>query len=198
MVASLRDVSAGAEPSRAYAPGMLTDRDLDYIRDELVPLADLCRTAGRDLDEVRRLIAGRTLPAPPYPGVEAVPADYFDLPDAASFVAAYDGEDVDEDLAAYLDGTYFVCLRRATPANIVRKGALVDELRALLAESRPDDAAWAGRLRAAVDELDALERPFSPDYDRSRFGRPPTRDELIAAPRRRWPELFAGAPAASV
>lgn len=195
MIASLRDASAGAESSRAYAPGMLTDRDLAYIRDELVPLVDLCRTAGRDLEEVRRLIADRILPAPPYPGVEAVPADYFDLPDAAGFAAAYDGSDPDENLAAYLDGTYFVCLRRATPANVARKGALVDELRGLLAEPHPGNAAWAARLRDAVDELDALERPFSPDYDRTRFGRPPTRDELIAEPRRRWPQLFAGAPA---
>src|SRR5690348_2926916 len=111
MIASLRDASAGAESSRAYAPGMLTDRDLAYIRDELVPLDHLCRTAGRDLEEVRRLIADRILPAPPYPGVEAVPADYFDLPDAAGFAAAYDASDPDENLAAYLDGTYFVCLR---------------------------------------------------------------------------------------
>lgn len=196
MVARLRDASAGAEPSRVYALAMLTDRDLDYVRGEFVPLDDLCRTAGRDLDEVRRLISTRALPAPPYPGVEAVPGDYFDLPDAAGFTAVYDGDDRDENLSAYLDGTYFVCLRHASPANIVRKGMLVDELRGLLAEPRPDDTAWAARLRSAVDELDALERPFSPDYDRTRFGRPPTRDELVAGPRQRWPELFAAAPAA--
>src|SRR3569833_3312494 len=114
MITSLRDASAGAESSRAYAPGMLTDRDLDYIRDELVPLVDLCRTAGRDLEEVRRLIVDRVLAAPPYPVVVAVPADYFDLPDAAGFAAAYDGPEPEENLAAYLDGTYIVCLRRAT------------------------------------------------------------------------------------
>lgn len=169
---------------------MLTDRDLDYIRRELVPLADVCRAAGRDVDETRRLIADRTLPAPPYPGVEAVPADYFDLPDAAGFAAAFDGPDVEDELAAYLDGTYFVCLRRATPANVRRKGQLVERLRAALADPLPADAGWAASLRAAVEELDALERPFSPDYDRVRFGRPPTRDELVEAPRRRWPELF--------
>jgi hypothetical protein len=187
------DASAAAEPSRAYAGRMLTDRDLAYVRDELVPLADLCRAAGRDLDEVRRLVAERALPAPPYPGVEAVPSDYFELPDAAGFAAAYDGASPEEDLAAYLDGTYFVCLRRATPANIVRKGALVEELRELVAAPQPQDGAWCGRLRRAVDELDGLERPFSPDYDRQRFGRPPTRDELIAEPRRRWPHVFATA-----
>lgn len=175
---------------------MLTDADLAYVRDEFVPLADLCRAAGRDLDEVRRLIADRSLPAPPYPGVEAVPADYFDLPDAAAFAAAYDGPDPEEELAAYLDGAYFVCLRRATPANIVRKGELVEEVRSLLAAPAPGDDGWRARLRAAVDELDGLERPFSPDYDRTRFERPPTRDELIAEPRRRWPEVFAAAPAA--
>jgi Family of unknown function (DUF6058) len=172
---------------------MLTDADIQYVNAEFVPLADLCRAAGRDLDETRRLIAARVLPAPPYPGLELMPADYFELPDAATFAATYEGPDPDADLAAYLDGTYFVCLRSATPANVVRKERLVLEVRELLAEPRPSDPSWAAGLRERVDELDELERPFSPDYDRTRFGRPVTRDTLIDEPRRRWPELFAAA-----
>lgn len=141
---------------------MLTDADLRYCREQFVPLADLCD----DLDAVRARIAARELPAPPYPGLELVPADYFEL-------AARVDELPAEDREAFLDGTYFVCLKHATPENIARKGELVDSLRALVAE------------------LDMLERPFSPDYDRARFGRPPTRDELIGEPRRRFPDAFS-------
>jgi Family of unknown function (DUF6058) len=169
---------------------MLTDADIAYVEREFVPLDRLCTAAGRDLAETRARIAARELPAPPYPGLEYVPADYFELPDAAAFVSEYTGRDPEDNLAAYLDGTYFVCLRQPTPEVIVRKGELVDELRELIAEPRESDAAWREALRARVDELDGLERPFSPDYDRVRFERPPTRDELIADPRRRWPQAF--------
>lgn len=172
---------------------MLTDADIAYAEREFVALSELCAAAGRDVEETRARIARRELPAPPYPGVERVPADYFQLPDAAAFAATYDGPDPEENLAAYLDGTYFVCLRRATPANIVRKEQLVGEIRELVAAPRAGDDDWRQAVRLRVDELDGLERPFSPDYDRTRFDRPPTRDELIAEPRRRWPDVFAGA-----
>ena len=148
---------------------MLSDADLEYVRREFVPLADLCRTNGRDLDEVRAAIAARRLPGFPYPGQEYVPANYFELPDAEEFLRTFDGPDAEAELEAYLDGTYFVCVRNATVENIARKEQLVTEIRRLLNELKP-----------LVDELDALERPFSPDYDRQRFGVPPTRDELIA------------------
>jgi hypothetical protein len=167
---------------------MLTHDDVRYIRSEFVPLESACAAARRDPQEIRHLIAERQLPAAPYvlpDGTPMVPADYFELsPDG---LAAADRE-------AFLDGTYFVCLRCPTPDNIGRKEKLVDELRPLVAEPRPAEAAWRAALKARVDELDGLERPFSPHYDRVRFGRPPTRDELIAEPRRRWPELWrAGA-----
>lgn len=158
---------------------MLTDADRAYVEEQFVPLASLCAATGRDLTEVRAGIAARRLPAPPYPTLEYVPADYFELPDADAFRQAFDGPDAEAELAAYLDGTYFVCVRNATPANIRRKEELVTRIRDLL--PRPGQ-----ELRAAVDELDALERPFSPHYDRERFGRPPTRDELIAAPRAQY------------
>jgi hypothetical protein len=159
---------------------VLTPADIDYITSEFVPLADTCAAAGRDLAEVRSLIERRELPAPPYPGPEYVPANYFTLPGPDDFA------DAPEEREPYLDGTYFVCLRDATVANIVRKGRLVDQIRVLLAEPQAASPRWLAELEAAVDELDLLERPFSPDYDRVRFGRPPTRDELIRDVRTRY------------
>ena len=65
-------------------------------------------------------------------------------------------------------------------------------------DQKPDDDSWRQTLRAHVDELDSLERDFSPDYDRSeRFDELPSRDRLIAAARERYPEVFAGEPAAT-
>lgn len=47
-------------------------------------------------------------------------------------------------------------------------------------------------MRAGVDELDALEREFAPDYDRNDDReRLPTRDLLIEAARKRYPDVFA-------
>jgi hypothetical protein len=163
---------------------VLSDADRAYVREQFVPLSEVCEAAGRDVDEVRAEIASRRRAAPPYPGLEYVPADYLELPDADEFRRTFDGPDADAELESYLDGTYFVCVKEATVANIRRKEELVTLVRGLL--DKP-----GAELRAAVDELDALERPFSPDYDRTRFGKPPTRDELIAAPRERFPDLWA-------
>jgi hypothetical protein len=157
---------------------VLSDDDVRYIREQFVPLADLCD----DVEAVRSRVAAGELPAPPYPGLELVPRDYLELPEAAAYP--------EEERASFLDGSYFVCLVHATPENVVRKSELVESLRVLLADPRPDEPSWRGRLRAEVDELDALERPFSPHYDRRRFGRAPTRDELIAAPRAAFPDVF--------
>ena len=177
-----------------YREPMLTEADIRYIRSEFVSLDVLSREAGREPEDVRALVAERWLPGPAYvlpDGTEMVPDDYFDYPDRAGFRLEYSGDDPEGDLAGYLDGTYFICLRRPTPANIVRKGELVDAIRALLARPQPGSAHWRDRLRASVDELDALERPFSPDHDRVAFGRPPTRDELVAEPRRLYPEIWS-------
>jgi hypothetical protein len=172
---------------------VLTEDDVRYIRSEFVPLGELCAVRHRDSEDVRARIEHGQLPAPAYvlpDGTPMVPADYFDLPVGDAFVRRYRGDELEDDLAAFMDGTYSVCLRRATPENIVRKGELVEELRGLLADPRPRQPAWRSRLRQAADELDDLERPFSPHYDRERFGRPPTRDELIEAPRRLYPEIW--------
>jgi hypothetical protein len=173
---------------------VLTERDIRYIRAQFVPLDAVCREGGRAPGEVRALMADRRLPGPAYvlpDGTEMVPHDYFDYPDRAAFEREYTGDDLEGDREGYLDGTYFVCLRHPSAENILRKTELVDGIRALLADPRPESEDWRRELRAQVDELDELERPFSPDHDRVAFGRPPTRDELIAEPRRRYPELWA-------
>jgi uncharacterized protein DUF6058 len=165
---------------------VLSSADLQYISEQFVPLAELTS----DIEEVRGRIAMGELPAFPYPGHEFVPLDYFKLPLGAAFAKRYEGDGLAGHLDGLMRGVYFVCLRDATPENIVRKEQLVTSVRALLAEPAPGDSVWCDALRAQVDELDELERPFSPDYDRRRFGRPPTRDELIAAPRRLYPAAF--------
>jgi Family of unknown function (DUF6058) len=86
-----------------------------------------------------------------------------------------------------------------TPEAIVRKTALVASLCELLMLPRPRNADWRRALREQVDELDALEREFSPDHDRSdEHERPPTRDLLIGAARERYPDVFAAAASAPV
>jgi hypothetical protein len=74
------------------------------------------------------------------------------------------------------------CLRVVEPETIHRKGQLVELIERLDAAVDRDDARRAA-LCTAVDELDALERPFAA-YDRVRFG-PVTRDTHIDAVRER-------------
>jgi hypothetical protein len=70
-----------------------------------------------------------------------------------------------------------------TPENIVRKGELIAQIEGLLARLDADvQAKWD--LRTAVDELDALERPFT-GFDRRRFDRATSRDRYVTAVRRR-------------
>lgn len=170
---------------------MYSNSDIAYFQSEFVLLADLCAANGKDVDEVRAAIARRHLPGPPYAAVEFLPANYFELPDAHEFRRTYTGDDLEEVLNAYLDGSYFICLRDATIANIRRKGQLVEEIRWLISDPKPSDAIWQAALHALVDELDELERPFSPDFDRSRGGPPLTRDELVEHVRRRFPRQAA-------
>jgi len=180
----------------------MTDADVAYVRANYVTLGELCAGRAETPVDVTALIDQGLLPRPSYvlpDGTAMFPRDFFALLDdagepellRAEFERRYRGNELDEDWDGYLSGVYGVCLREVTPETITRKGRLVDRIEAMLAAPRPDDAGWLARLRAAVNELDALERPFSPDYDRTRFGRPPTRDTLISAPRRRYSELWA-------
>jgi hypothetical protein len=181
------------------APEM-TAADVSYVRANYMSLEEACAGRAETPDQVRRLIEERKLPQPSYvlpDGTEMVPVDYFALVDAGrdEFVHRFleaGGEQsvVDEEWEGYLSGAYGVCLREQTPENIVRKEHLVTTIDGLVAAPQPSEPDWCDRLRSAVDELDELERPFAPEYDRARWG-PSSRDRCITAVRRRFPEVFA-------
>jgi hypothetical protein len=175
--ASHADVSARTEPFTGDHGPMLTPEDVDYITANFVPLAD---------EEVRAQIAAGRLPGPAYvldDGTEMVAPDHLALVEPAGgidalrdwFEARAPGEWDD-----FISGEYAVCLRSVTPEAIVRKGELIERIEALLADGRPSDD-----LTAAVDELDALLRPFAP-YDRVRLGGPVSRDRYVTAVRERF------------
>jgi hypothetical protein len=183
--------------------GELSDADVEYIRAHYVTLDELCAGRAESPESVRRLIEQRRLPRPAYvlpDGTGMFPADYFRLVDEAGgadglrehFAArhrAADGKDLEQDWEMYLDGIWGICLKDVTPETIVRKRVLIDEIERLLAEPT-HDFEWRTRLRAAVDELDAIEKPFAPDYDRNgRFV--PTRDTYIRDVRSAYPQLWA-------
>jgi hypothetical protein len=185
----------------------LTDADVGYIRANFRPLADVCQERGERLEAVEELIRERRLPASSYvlpDGTKMVPPDYFDFIDEAGgpeslraeFERRHRGaggsdDELEADWQGYVDGIYGICLRSVSPETIVRKSRLVESIGALLEHEAPDEAEWRAQLRRQVDELDALEREFSPDYDRRRFDRTPSRDRLIVAAHERFPALFA-------
>jgi len=191
----------------------LTAADIAYIRDNYVTLPELCADRPETPEQVERLIAEGVMPRPTYvleDGTGFFPHDYFRLADEAGgpdnlrtdFVArwltarqaAQAADALEQDWEFYLAGTWGVCLRDVTPETIVRKNDLVSSLCELLVLARPNSPDWRDALRTQVDELDALEREFSPDYDRGgQQERPPTRDLLIAEARERYPDVFAEA-----
>ena len=186
----------------------LTPADVEYIRENFVPLDELCAAREQSADRVRALIATGSLPAASYvleDGTEMVPAEYFELVDEAGgegalrglfarryVAAAGDDDEVGSEWEGYLSGAYGVCLKHVTPENIARKSALVAGIEGLLAAPQPEDADWRTSLRTSVDELDELERLFAPDYDRARWG-PSSRDRCITAARELYPEVFSAA-----
>jgi Family of unknown function (DUF6058) len=193
-----------------------SDADLAYIGANYLTLAELCAERRETPEQVAQLIEQEHLPRPSYvldDGTGMFPADYFRLVDAAggprTLRARFEGRhraaslaeganpgDAQQDWKAYLNGVYGVCLREVTPENILRKSVLVASLSQLLALASPRSRDWRAALRAGVDELDALEREFAPDYDRNDDReRPPTRDLLIEAARERYPDVFAAAAA---
>jgi hypothetical protein len=194
----------------ATAATTFTDADRAYLRAEFRTLEAICAEREESPDEVRRLIAERRLPQPSYvldDGTELVPPDYFVLVDAAGGVArlkdeyrrqyraALEENGLDFDAAlyerrweSYLDGISGICMRRVIPETIVRKRMLIDAIEELLADPRPHDDRWAAALRSHVDELDSIEKPFAPEYDRARFV--PTRDTYIRDVRRAYPRLW--------
>jgi hypothetical protein len=185
-----------------------TTADLDYLRANYLTLERVCAERPDSPEEIRALIAKGRLPKPSYvldDGTELFPADYFRFVDEAGgpgglrarfaerLVTAGGGDDLDLHWQTYMDGIYGVCLWDVTPETIALKAKLVSSISELLMLARPAEADWRQRLRDEVEELDTLERQFAPDYDRDerRFGRKPTRDLLIDAARRRYPDVFA-------
>jgi hypothetical protein len=186
--------------------------DLTYIGANYLTLAELCAERPETPERVEQLIEQEHLPRPSFArddGLGMFPADYFRLVDeaggpralrahferrhrAASLAEGANPRDAEQDWTAYMNGVYGVCLREVTPENIVRKGVLVSSLSELLTLASPRSRDWQAALRAGVDELDALEREFAPDYDRNDDReRLPTRDLLIEAARKRYPDVFA-------
>jgi Family of unknown function (DUF6058) len=180
----------------------MTDADIVYVRANYLSLEEACAGRRETPDEVRRLIAEGRLPHPSYilpDGTEMVPADYFVLADAGReeferryLAAGGNPAEVDAEWRFYLTGDYGVCLREQTPENFVRKDRLVTQIDRLLGDPRPSDSDWRAELRGSVDELDALERPFAPEYDRARWG-PSSRDRCITTAREHFPEVFTKA-----
>jgi Family of unknown function (DUF6058) len=185
-----------------------TAADTDYLQENYLRLEQVCAGRPESPAEIRRLIAEGRLPKPSYvldDGTELFPADYFRFIDEAGgpgalqvwfakrLQAAGAGDDLELHWGEYMKGTYGVCLWDVNPETIARKAKLVSSISELLMLARPAHADWRERLRDEVEELDALERQFTPDYDRdeARFGRKPTRDLLINAARERYPEVFA-------
>lgn len=180
----------------ALLPPTATD-DLEYVRANFRPMSDTARPL------VERGILPRATYVLP-DGTPVVPLDHEALleeaggdPEAVTarfrdrFLAAGgDPAEADDEHAAWLSGEYGACLRATTPEAIVAKGALMGAITALLARPAPTDSGWCGATRAAVDALDALERPFA-RYDRERFGGPVSRDRLVTATHQRFPDLWA-------
>ena len=200
----------GPTPAAVLTYGIVGDTvdypgaaDLPYLRSSFAPLDDLARAHGHDPADVRRAIADRLLPAVAYvleDGTELVAPDYFALADLAGsfeelpawFGGAWEraatrypaAGSAAEQWEEYLTGIYAVCLRSVTPASIVAKGELMDTIERLTADPAPEDDGWRSELKAAVDALDALEKPFAA-FDRERFG-PVSRDRCVTDVRERF------------
>jgi Family of unknown function (DUF6058) len=196
-----------------YGAEVLTTADLTYLSANYVALEELCADRQEAPDEILALIEARRLPQPSYvlaDGTGMFPADYFRLVDEAGGIEALEAhfaarhrqatlardaaaKELERDWEWYLDGTWGICLQDVTPETIVRKNTLVWSLSELLMCPRPGSSEWRRSLREQIDELDALERDFAPDWDRGDAQeRPPTRDLLIGAARERYPDLFGG------
>jgi hypothetical protein len=163
----------------------MTAEDDDYVRRLFVPLAPD--------DPVRDLILARRLPSPSYllaDGTLMVHPGYLDNLETAGdaeqikpwFFAHWSEAGQDEaadEWESYLSGQY-VCLYEVTPHTIQSKTRLIELIKELverLESGAGDDV--REQLRGAVDELDALEPPFAPHYDRLRFGGPSSREVWI-------------------
>jgi hypothetical protein len=173
----------------------LSATDLVYVRGHYRTLDQL--TAGRStpsLAGAEDWVASGLLPQPTYvlpDGIPVFPPDLLALVDDAGSIdalpthfatrvrtalvapnATMSTDDLDHHRAehwdGYLSGQYGVCLWNVAPEAMVRKETLIATIADLLA-APSDSVGQKPLLAAAVDELDALLRPFT-DYDRQRWG----------------------------
>lgn len=190
----------------------LSDSDIRYVLAEYRTLDQLCAGRTQDVAEVRALIAEGRLPRPTYvlpSGEPRFPPDYFALVDDAGGVDALPARfrarylaaaasspspspspaaDADEDWAGYLTGEFGVCLRAVTPEAMAEKNRLIRRIETLTGTPAEGDGGWRAELRAAVDALDRIERPFT-DFDRQRWG-DTSRGRHIDRVRERYPAAF--------
>lgn len=175
----------------------MTAMDDAYASEWYIALETLADGAGVRASELRRLMLANRLPLPSYitsDGTQMVARDLLELPRRAG---GYDqlpdwfarqfgsSRDAIRQWDGYLSGQY-VCLRDVLPETMQRKDELVDAITAAIAQPEPANPDWLESLHHLVDELDALEPPFT-DYDRLRFGGPVSRDTCIDAVRARFP-----------
>jgi hypothetical protein len=175
--------------------------DIAYVRSTFVTLEELARGRPEGAERIRAW-AGSRMPRATYAlagGELRYAADWWRLLDDAGSIdgvqplferrlrAAGGPADAWD---AYVGGIYGACLRDVTPENMAVKAQLVATLEAALAEPRPGDPAWCAALRAGVEALDGLNKPFAA-CDRVRFG-PTSRDRLIDRARRDYRHAFAG------
>lgn len=189
-------------------PPSLSATDLVYVRGRYRTLDQLA--AGRptpSLAEAEEWVARSLLPQPTYvlpEGIPVFPPDLLALVDDAGSIealpthfaarvraaleaadATMSPDDLDrhgaEHWDGYLSGQYGVCLWNVAPEAMVRKETLIATIADLLADPS-DSVARKPMLAAAVDELDALLRPFT-DYDRQRWGGT-SRDTYVSEVRR--------------
>lgn len=173
------------------------EHDIAYVKESFQPMDDCTRP----------LVDRGILPQATYvlpDGTAMVPPDHCQMlreadgepyAVAAHFRARFvfaggDPDEVDREYDAWLSGEYGACLYSATPEAIVAKAALCAAIEALLCGPAPRHEWWRGALRAAVDALDALERPFA-EHDRLRYGTETSRDRLITAPRQRFRDVWS-------
>ncbi len=197
------DLAAGRRVAAVWDVAVAaTPEDIAYVRATHATLEELAQGRSIPIAQMRAW-AGIEMPRATYQidGEPWFARDWWRLHDEAGGVdrvrvvfaeryRAAGGDDLAGEWEAYLGGFYGACLREVTPETIVGKARLVVELERALADPRPEDPAWAARLRGDVEALDQLVQPFAA-CDRARFG-PTSRDRLIDLPRARFAHLFSG------
>jgi hypothetical protein len=174
----------------------MTAADDTYVDEYFTPLDKLCAEHGVDADRIRMAMLERRMPLPSYlrsDGTEMVPFSYLEVIEGAGGVDGLKSwfrqrwltaSQADSEWADFVDGHY-LCLREPVPEAMARKSELIRQIEERVGSPEPEDEQWLAQLHEMVDELDALEQPFT-GYDRLRFGGPVSRDTCIDDVRRQF------------